>query len=180
MERYAGVRTLGAIDWDSWMPQQRATLCFVERAARLLLIHKKRGIGAGKINGPGGRIDPGESALECAVREVREELCVVPTGLGHCGELSFQFVDGLSIHVSVFTATGCDGEPRETDEARPLWVARDEIPYDRMWADDRIWLPIMLDGHCFRGRALFDGDDMLGHDIERVAAVARPTPGSDS
>ena len=79
MERYAGVRTLGAIDWDSWMPQQRATLCFVERAARLLLIHKKRGIGAGKINGPGGRIDPGESALECAVREVREELCVVPT-----------------------------------------------------------------------------------------------------
>jgi len=172
VERYAGVRTLGAIDWNTWTPQQRATLCFVERAGRLLLIHKKRGIGAGKINGPGGRIDPGESTLECAVREVREELCVVPTGLDHRGELSFQFVDGLSIHVSVFAAAGCDGEPIETDEAVPLWVARDEIPYQRMWADDRIWLPIMLAGGCFRGRALFDGDDMLGHDISPVPADA--------
>ncbi len=157
-----------AIDWQRWTPQQRATLIFVVRGGKILLIHKKRGLGAGKINGPGGRIDPGESARECAVREIQEELRIVPTGVRQSGELSFQFVDGLALHVSIFRANGCRGTPEETDEARPLWVLVDRIPYERMWADDRIWLPLLLAGHRFEGRALFDGDRMLGHDIARV------------
>lgn len=39
-----------------------ATLMFVIDEARgeVLLIRKKRGLGAGKINGPGGKIDPGK------------------------------------------------------------------------------------------------------------------------
>jgi len=36
---------------------------FVIRAGQMLLIHKKRGLGAGKINGPDGRLDLGESLL---------------------------------------------------------------------------------------------------------------------
>ena len=95
-----------AIDWASWQPGDRATLTFVLRDAEILLIRKKRGLGAGKINGPGGRIEPGESKLECAIREVEEELCVTPQELRACGELSYQFCDGYSIHVSVFTARG--------------------------------------------------------------------------
>ena len=31
-----------------------------EAKREVLLIRKKRGLGAGKINGPGGKIDPGE------------------------------------------------------------------------------------------------------------------------
>jgi 8-oxo-dGTP diphosphatase len=156
------------IDWDQWEPVDRATLLFVIRDGEILLIHKKRGIGAGKINGPGGRLEPGESTFACALREVEEELHVVPTGVSHHGELSFQFVDGYSIHVSVFRATGCRGEPTETDEARPCWVPVDQIPYDRMWADDEIWLPMLLAGGSFRGRAVFDGDKMLSHDIRAL------------
>lgn len=34
---------------------------FVVRGGEILLIEKKRGHGAGKVNGPGGKIDPGES-----------------------------------------------------------------------------------------------------------------------
>jgi 8-oxo-dGTP diphosphatase len=67
---------------------------------------------------------------------------------------------------TVFSATGLEGEPRETDEAAPLWVPQDRIPYDRMWADDRIWMPEFLAGRRFSGRFLFDGDRMLGHDLE--------------
>lgn len=154
-----------AIDWEGWTPDQRATLLFVRRDAEILLIHKKRGIGAGKINGPGGRIDPGESPRDCAVREVREEVGVVATGVLSAGELAFQFTDGLALHVAVFTASGHTGEVRESDEAVPLWTPVDRIPYDRMWADDRIWLPWMLEGVPFRGRALFDGDTMLGYEF---------------
>lgn len=154
------------VDWSRWSPVQRATLCFVVRDGRILLIHKKRGIGAGKINGPGGRIADGESPRECAIREVREEVCVTPTGVLESGWLCFQFADGFSIDCRVFRASGIVGEPRETDEAVPLWVGVDEIPYERMWEDDRLWMPFLLEGRRFAGRVLFDGDAMLGHEIE--------------
>jgi 8-oxo-dGTP diphosphatase len=154
------------IDWNSWEPQQRATLLFVIRGGQILLIRKKRGLGAGKINGPGGRIDPGETPLGAAIREVQEELCVTPIGVRYCGELRFQFLDGLSLHGYVFTATDCDGDPQETEEATPLWTPIDSIPYDEMWADDRLWVPLMLAGTRFEGRFLFDGDRMLDHEIE--------------
>ncbi|MHC5028966.1 MAG: 8-oxo-dGTP diphosphatase, partial [Planctomycetota bacterium] len=150
------------IDWSTWVPQQRATLVFVVREGRILLIRKKRGLGAGKINGPGGRLDDGETPLQCAVREVQEELCVTPVATRQVGELRFQFVDGLSIHGYVFIADDCDGKPQETDEAKPMWTNLDAIPYDEMWADDRLWLPLMLAGESFDGRFLFDGDAMLG------------------
>jgi 8-oxo-dGTP diphosphatase len=153
------------VDWASWIPQQRATLLFVIQDSHILLIHKKRGLGAGKINGPGGRIDPGELPQDCAIREVQEELKITPLSVEKRGALSFQFVDGLSIHCEVFTAKDCDGTPQETDEAIPLWAPVDKIPYDRMWADDQVWLPVLLAGKKFAGRFLFDGDDMLGHEV---------------
>jgi 8-oxo-dGTP diphosphatase len=154
------------IDWRVWKPQQRATLVFVIRDGEMLLIRKKKGLGAGKINAPGGRIAPGETPAEGAVREAQEELRVTPTGVRPAGELRFQFVDGLSLHVYVFTAGGCIGSPEETEEATPLWARIEAIPYDQMWEDDRHWIPIMLSGRTFHGRFIFDGDRMLDHELE--------------
>ena len=77
-----------------------------------------------------------------------------------------QFTDGFSIQGYVFTATGCIGQPQETSEAIPLWTPIDEIPFDRMWEDDRVWIPHMLAFRKFRGRFLFDGDHMLGEELE--------------
>ncbi|MCG3120675.1 MAG: 8-oxo-dGTP diphosphatase [bacterium] len=156
------------IDWTNWQAQQLATLLFVVREGHVLLIHKKRGLGAGKINGPGGRLDNGELPLHGAIREVQEELRVTPLDVEHCGELAFQFVDGLSIHVEVFRAGACEGEPQETDEAIPLWTPLDQIPYERMWADDRHWIPLLLARQKFSGRFLFDADKMLGHEITLI------------
>jgi 8-oxo-dGTP diphosphatase len=170
-------RTLADIDWTRWKPQQAATLLFVVRNGQVLLIHKKRGLGAGKINAPGGRIEPGETPLEAAVREVREELCVEAVHVRRCGELSFQFVDGLGLHCTVFRAEDCIGEATETPEAIPLWVPVNQIPYEKMWRDDPLWVPLMLARVPFRGRFLFDGDAMLDHCVERRdEAIRSPAP----
>ena len=117
----AGLRF--AMDWSTWQPRDRAVLCFVRCDGRLLLIHKKRGLGAGRYNGPGGRIEPGETPVAAAVRETQEELRVTPTGLREAGRLRFAFVDGYGIDCHVFTASGLAGEPAETDEAVPFWCA---------------------------------------------------------
>jgi len=159
-------------DWSSWQPRERANLCFVVRGDEVLLIHKKRGLGAGKINGPGGRLEPGETAAEAAVREVQEELGVTPRHPQQRGELHFQFADGYALHCTVFVADGCDGEPFETDEAIPLWVRHDEIPFDRMWADDAHWLPGVLEGRSFKGFFEFDNDRMLAHRVEWLEEAA--------
>ena len=160
------MRSLRDIDWETWRAKDPATLVFVVKDEEILLIRKKRGLGAGKVNGPGGRVEPGEAPREAAVREAEEELRITPVELAYSGENLFQFVDGYSIHVHVFKAADYEGEPTETDEAIPLWTPIDAIPYDEMWEDDRLWLPLVLDGVGFSGRYLFDGDAMLDHRIE--------------
>ena len=157
------------IDWSRWIPHERANLCFILRDGELLLIRKKRGLGAGKINAPGGKIEPGESALQSAIREAQEEVGVTPYSLEERGELHFQFTDGYSLHCTVFLARGCHGSPIETSEALPIWTPVNAIPYHEMWADDAHWLPLLLEGRSFRGFFVFDGDTMLSKEIQVLA-----------
>jgi 8-oxo-dGTP diphosphatase len=160
---------LVTIDWQTWQPGVRATLMFIidEAKHEVLLIRKKRGLGAGKINGPGGKIDSGETSQQCAVRETQEELGVTALNPKHHGELWFQFVDGLRMHVDVWIATRHEGVAVETPEALPLWTSLDALPFDQMWADDEHWLgrTLIERGH-FVGRFVFDSDNMLSHEVE--------------
>ena len=158
------------IDWTNWNPQQRATLLFVIKDGQILLIHKKRGLGAGKINGPGGRLEPGETPYDAAVRETQEEVGLTPTDAVQVGELHFQFVDGLSLFVTAFSATQFTGTLTETDEALPFWCDVDAIPYEKMWQDDIFWLPLLLKDQTFRGFFTFDESTMLDRRIDTCPA----------
>jgi 8-oxo-dGTP diphosphatase len=164
------------IDWSEWKAKDPATLVFVIEEGRILLIRKKRGLGLGKVNGPGGKLDPGEDAVTCAHRECEEELGIRVADLECMGEHKFQFVDGYSIHCWVFRTSSYEGEAVETPEAVPLWTDIDDIPYDEMWEDDRMWLPYVIDGQCFSARWIFDDDRMLDHDIRLVDTVVPGGP----
>lgn len=144
-----------------WMPRERANLCFILQDDRVLLIRKKRGLGAGKINGPGGKLEPGETALAAAIREVQEEIGVTPLQVEDRGVLHFQFVDGYSLHCAVFIARDFTGELIETDEATPLWFPVNALPLGEMWEDDQHWLPQVLAGGSFDAWFVFDGERML-------------------
>ncbi len=159
------IASLNDIDWDSWVPTDVAVLLFVVRGGEVLLIRKKRGLGAGKINAPGGRIEPGETPEEAALREAHEEVCVRASPPDRRGRLRFQFTDGYGLECHVLSSTSCEGEATETDEAVPLWTPLDAIPFDAMWEDDRLWIPLMLAERPFDGRFIFDGDRMIDHVI---------------
>ncbi|WFB36735.1 8-oxo-dGTP diphosphatase [Kiritimatiellota bacterium B12222] len=154
------------IQWEAWRPKDQATLCFVLQNQQVLLIEKKRGLGKGKVNGPGGKFECGETAMDCAIRETREELGIIPLNLVERGLLRFQFTNGYSLVAHIFLAFDFEGVAVETEEAIPLWTDLDLIPYRKMWADDVLWLPHVLDGKTATGDFLFDDDHMLGLNLD--------------
>lgn len=162
------IKCYSEIDWRRWQATDLATLMFVHHDDQVLLIRKKRGLGAGKINGPGGRLEPGETIEQCAIRETQEELGVTAIDPQLKGRHKFQFADGYALEVYVYYATRSSGKAIETDEAIPLWTPVEAIPYDEMWEDDRIWLPLMLRGRCFDGRYLFDKDRMVHYELDEL------------
>jgi 8-oxo-dGTP diphosphatase len=160
---------VSAIDWPVWVPTERAVLSFMRDGNRLLLISKKKGLGAGKINAPGGRIEPGETPREATIRESLEEVHMEPKNPEKRGELFFQFKDGYKLHGEIFFADEFSGTPTETDEALPFWCDIDRIPYHDMWEDDQYWLPLALRGTPFKAYFIFDKDRMLDKRIELTA-----------
>ena len=134
-----------------------ATITYPLRDDRVLLIYKKRGFGAGKYNGAGGKIEEGEDKYQAAAREVWEEIGVVVQELVYRGVLVFySTLDRLDIVVHVFVTTKFSGNPKETAEAKPAWFRVDRLPWDKMWEDDRIWLKPVLQGKNVFGVFRFD------------------------
>ncbi len=154
-----------AVDWQRWTPALDATLLFVVVGDQMLMIEKKRGLGAGKINAAGGKVDPGETPLQAAQREFEEELIARPLEPRKLGEIAFEVLDGPSIRIHVFRSDEIRGEPQETEEAIPVWAPLDDLPFDRMWADDRYWLPLLVEDRPFRVRTVFRGDALLGYEV---------------
>jgi 8-oxo-dGTP diphosphatase len=145
-----------------------ATICFLQRSRdgreEVLLIWKKRGVGSQQYNGPGGKVEAGESPREAAVREVREEVGVAvdPGSLAYAGDLHFVFDHDPFMDVRVYRSRSFSGEPTETPEADPEWLPVADVPYEQMWDDDRFWLPHVLAGRAVAGRFYFsDGGDSL-------------------
>ena len=152
---------------EDWIPPIFATLIYIIRKEEVLLIEKKRGHGAGKVNAPGGKVAKGESTLACAVRECEEEVGISAHNPQTRGILRFQdLVNGFALEGHVFVATEFSGDPIETIEATPFWCSRTAIPYDRMWEDDRFWLPHVLGGKCIAGDFYFRNDRLVSLGLE--------------
>ena len=158
------------IEWASWQPDERAVIVYIidRKLRKLMLIMKKRGLGKGKINAPGGRLEPGETFLEAAIRECQEEVSVTPLGLEKRMELHFQFTSGYAMYGEAFFSDSWEGEACSSDEADPFWCDLDKLPWDNMWEDDQSWLPQTLDGKKLRGFYVFDDDKMLSEKHEEL------------
>lgn len=153
-----------------WQPDLIGTLMFLVHQRRVLLIRKRRGHGAGRINGPGGKPEPGETPLECAVRETEEEVGVRPLDARLAAVFRFVDQEDADWLGYVFVAGRWRGEPRTTPEAIPGWYAVHALPLDEMWDDDRFWLPRVLAGERLQGDFLFRRGKLVAHRLRRLTA----------
>ncbi len=116
----------------------------------------------GRWNGFGGKLQEGESLEDAAKREVFEEVGMEIKSLEKVGVIDFSWnhkPDILEVHI--FEAKEFNGEPQESEEMKPEWFSLDKIPYEKMWSDDKYWLPLFLAGKKFRGEFLFDEKDQV-------------------
>jgi len=168
---------MAVTNWTGWQPAERAVLVFLQDGANLLLIHKKRGLGAGKVNAPGGRLEPGETWNQAALRETWEETGLTVALLTPTADLWFQFTNGYALAAKVFLARGWTGQLTPCDEADPFWQPASLIPWENMWADDALWLPQILSGHWVTGRFVFDGEEMREANLEVMERPPGPIDG---
>ncbi len=154
-----------------------ATLCFIldgQPPTRILLGRKKRGFGKGKLNGFGGKVRSGETPIRTIVREVAEEAGVIVSldTLRSAGSVTFvfPFKRAFDHHVHLFVTRDWNGEIRESPEMKPIWFPIDRIPFDRMWDDDRHWLPRVLSGKRIRAEFSFaeDNETVASWSLEEI------------
>ena len=134
----------------------------IVRDGRVLLGLKKRGFGEGFLNGFGGKVEPGETVDEAALRELREEAGISALDATRRGVLTFVYDDQpRPMRVHVYHASVFEGTPTETDEMRPEWHAIDAVPFAKMWPDDEHWYPAFLAGNKFVGTFWFTNTTCL-------------------
>lgn len=152
------------------MGNKLMTLCLVHQPPRILLGMKKKGFGAGRWNGFGGKVEPGEKIEDAAKREILEEAAIEIEEVILAGVVEFEFQGNPEIlEVHIFKAENFSGIPKETEEMKPQWFNEKEIPLEQMWPDDRFWMPLFLAEKKFRGKFLFDGHDkIIEYKLEEV------------
>lgn len=140
-------------------------LCLIRDGEKILLAMKKRGFGAGRWNGYGGKVMEGETMEESLVREVREESGLTISDWRHIGKLEFDNIDRIVV-MDIFETKTFSGELVETEEMAPKWFSIAELPFSEMWPSDPLWYSLYLVGKKFEGRVVFDEHhNILGSDV---------------
>lgn len=145
-----------------------ATLLVVHDDTSILLGKKKKGLGTGKWNGFGGRVEENESIEEAAARELEEEAGIVATDPIKHGVLMLTGETDHDIELHIFRATKFVGDPTESDEMNPQWFLHEEIPFHNMWPNDIYWLPLVLGGKKFKGNFVFENDEIVDFKLDVV------------
>jgi mutator protein MutT len=148
-----------------------ATICEITHDGKLLLQRKAAGrFGEGKWNGPGGKVDPGETSMEGVIREVREETGLTIHDPELLGNIDFYFGEKPRPDWTtyVYRVTSFTGRLKPNEEGEVRWFRIEDIPYEQMWADDIHWLPHLLEGKRVSGTFWFDekGDNLVRHELK--------------
>jgi mutator protein MutT len=146
------------------MNEKITTLLLLQRGNEVLLAMKKRGFGAGRWNGVGGKLDPGETIEQAVVRECQEEIGVTPVIYEKVAEHEFLEFHDKQPHrmvVHTYLCNSWQGTPEESEEMAPKWFGISEVPYNDMWPDDEFWLPQVLAGKKVRTKFVLDEEDAI-------------------
>lgn len=148
---------------EKGLPVKLATLVYVREGGRTLMLHRIRkanDMHAGKWNGLGGKLEPGETPEACAVREVHEESGLTIVDPEFRGMLTFPaFAKDEDWIAYLFVARRFSGSLIDSAEGVLEWVDDRALLQLPLWPGDRIFLPWLDEEIFFSGR--FDYEEGL-------------------
>lgn len=146
-----------------------ATLCYVRRDNKTLMVHrikKENDMHQGKWNGLGGKLEPGETPEECAIREIREESGLEVKHLVLKGLLTFPlFAKNEDWYAFVYVVDQVEGDLIESPEGILEWVDNDKILELNLWEGDHIFLPWLERSGFFSAKFVYDNGQYIDHQV---------------
>jgi len=146
-----------------------ATLCYVRRDGQTLMIHrvkKANDMHQGKWNGLGGKLNPGETPEECAVREIFEESGLRVHNPQLKGVLTFPaFANDEDWYVFVYLVKDFEGELIDSPEGNLLWVDEIDLMKLNLWEGDPIFLPWLDRPGIFSGKFIYKNGKLVSHEV---------------
>lgn len=140
-------------------PLRLRTIIFLLKSNEVLLGLKKRGFGKGYLLGIGGKVEDGETIEEGLIRELAEEINVKSLNPKKVGVINYYFPhiedESWNMQVHFFITQTWEGDPKESEEIKPEWFDKENIPYDRMWDDAQYWLPQILTGQRIEAEFIY-------------------------
>src|SRR3990167_9944498 len=116
---------------------------------QILMVHRNKKKGdcfLGKYNGLGGKVEPGESIMDCMRREIKEESGIDCLEMSLRGSINWPGFNDQNWLGFIFLITKFTGEPfRENDEGDLVWIERDSLSKYPMWEGDKHFLPLVFD-----------------------------------
>ncbi len=146
-----------------------ATLCYVKREGRTLMMHRNKKIGdvhLGKWNGLGGKLDHGESPDECVVREIREESGLILHDPRLKGVITFPlFKPNEDWLVFIYTASRFDGNLSACAEGDLAWIEDSKLTTLPLWEGDFIFLPWLEGDRFFTAKFTYLDGRLARHEV---------------
>ena len=99
---------------------------------------------AGEISFPGGRLDPGETTVQAALREADEEVGLAPDAVqvvGQLSELSTVVSRSFIVPIVATLAERPVLVPHDREVARILWVPLAELAHSQTYREERWGTP---------------------------------------
>lgn len=132
---------------------QVTTLGYIQKDNKLLMLHrirKKNDLNHEKWIGIGGKLENGETLLDCMQRECLEETGLVWHHPQLKGLITFNFRKHpedpvFSELMALYTGSDISGSLEDCDEGELEWVPVDRIGKLNLWKGDRIFLTLMLE-----------------------------------
>lgn len=149
---------------------KRTTLCYIERGDQYLMLHRTRkqnDANHDKWLGIGGHIEPGETPMDCILRETREETGLTLLDCRYRGLVHFRSNQYADEEMYVFTATRFTGDIIPCDEGDLEWIDKSHLMSLTLWEGDRIFLKLLDDGaEGFDLSLRYDGEKLISATLD--------------
>lgn len=146
---------------------RETTLCYIEKNDSYLMLHRTKKKADGSFEkwlGVGGKLEQGETAEACVLREVKEETGYTLTKYQYRGRVYFYSDTWEDEIMHLYTANAFSGQEIPCNEGELVWVSKSEILNLKLWEGDKIFLERLKgDDSFFELELRYEGDNLISH-----------------